>query len=106
MFSEKPVPQWAKELDTADLPHDYFITFAAMIATGVSLVLPWFATNFLIDKVAHAIIPKESADFISNDYLPELKKAVANVEISHDDKRELAFRALGMIIKILWAFCW
>ena len=44
MFSEKPVPEWAEILDTADLPHVYFITFAALIATGFSLVFPWFIT--------------------------------------------------------------
>ena len=41
MFSGKPVDQWAEVLDTADLPHVYFITFAALVSTGFSLVMPF-----------------------------------------------------------------
>lgn len=40
MFTEKPVPEWAEILDTADLPHVYYITFAATIGLMFSLVLP------------------------------------------------------------------
>jgi hypothetical protein len=42
MFSQKPVDEWAQVLDQADLPHIYFITFAALISTCFSLVMPWF----------------------------------------------------------------
>jgi hypothetical protein len=44
MFSEKSVPEWAKIMDTADLPQVYFSTFAALIATGFSLMFPWVIT--------------------------------------------------------------
>lgn len=44
MFTEQPVAQWARILDTCDIPHTYFITFAALIATIVSLLLPWTLT--------------------------------------------------------------
>jgi len=80
MFSEKEVPQWAELLDTADLPHVYFITFAALIATGFSLMFPWFITSFLISKLCAVLIPDEtSAKFIDDHYLPELGKAVENI---------------------------
>ena len=42
MFYSKPVTEWAQVLDTCDVPHDYFITFAAFVSTGVSLLLPWY----------------------------------------------------------------
>lgn len=109
MFSEKEVPQWAEELDTADLPHVYFITFAALIATGFSLMFPWFITQFVISKLCGVLIPKdtpEAALFIDNHYLPELHDAVANVKVSHADAKELGMRFIGMLIKIGWAFTW
>jgi hypothetical protein len=45
MFTEQPVAEWARILDTCDIPHSYFITFAALIATIVSLLLPWTLTH-------------------------------------------------------------
>jgi len=70
------VPEWAQILDTADLPHDYFITFAALISTGFSLVMPFFLVRALISAIAYAIIPKDDADFVVNSYLPALEKGV------------------------------
>jgi len=67
------VPDWAEILDTADMPHDYFITFAALIATGVSLATPFFATRFLITHLAYAIIDPVSAAFVVDHYLPALE---------------------------------
>jgi len=64
MFSEKPVGEWAEVLDNADLPHVYFITFAALIATVFSMIVPWTACYWLIRELAYLIIPKEDADFI------------------------------------------
>jgi len=44
MFNDKPVDDWAEVLDNADLPHVYYITFAALISTCFSITLPWFVT--------------------------------------------------------------
>jgi len=107
MFSEKEVPQWAEIMDDADLPHVYFITFAALIATGFSLMFPWFITKFIISKLAAALIPDEtSAKFIDDHYMPELGEAVSGITVSHEDAKELGMRFIGMIIKIGWAFTW
>lgn len=48
MFYQKPVFEWAEVLDTADLPHVYYITFAAIISTALSLILPWTACDLVI----------------------------------------------------------
>lgn len=106
MFSEKKVDEWAQELDTADLPHVYFITFAALLSTSFSLMLPWFLVQWIVGKLAYAIIPKEDADFIVNDYLPELKKSVGHVSLSLSDKKSLFNKLIGMLMKILYAFLW
>jgi len=106
MFSEKEVPEWAEFLDNADLPHVYFITFAALIATGVSLVFPWFITQFVISKLCSVLVPPDAAAFIDDHYLPELHDAVKNIAVDHDDAKELGMRFIGMLIKIGWAFTW
>ena len=106
MFSEKEVPQWAQLLDEADLPHVYFITFAALVATTFSLIFPWFITEFLISKLSSALIPADSAKFIDDHFLPELGVAVSGITVAHDDAKELGMRFIGMIIKIAWAFVW
>merc|ERR1711935_255942 len=106
MFSEKEVPEWAEILDTADLPHIYFITFAALIATGFSLILPWTLTYYAIKFLAGALIPKEDAAFVVDHYLPELHDAVKNIVVSHDNQKSLVFRFIGMLIKIGYSFMW
>lgn len=106
MFSEKKADEWAQVLDTADLPHVYFITFAALVSTCFSLLMPWFLVQWIINELAYAIIPKENADFIVNDYLPELKKSVGHVSLSMDEKKSLFSKFFGMIMKILYAFLW
>lgn len=106
MFSEKPVDEWAQVLDTADLPHVYFITFAALISTCFSLVMPWFLVQWSINFLANALIPKEDAEFVVNSYLPELKSAVAHVSIPMSEKKELVNKFFGMIMKIGFAFLW
>ena len=106
MFSEKEVPEWAEILDDADLPHVYFITFAALIATGFSLVLPWTLTYYAIKFLAGVLIPKEDAAFVVDHYLPELHDAVKNITVSHANQKSLVFRFIGMLIKIGYAFMW
>jgi hypothetical protein len=64
MFSDKPVGEWAEVLDDADLPHIYYITFAALISTIFSMIFPWTVTYWAIRELAYLIIPKENADFV------------------------------------------
>jgi len=107
MFYEKPVYEWAEVLDTCDLPHVYYITFAALVGTGFSLVMPWDFCNWLIGVLCDITIPKEDATFIKEKYLPELKIAVANVpELTKSEKSDLVHKFAGMLMKILYAFLW
>lgn len=64
MFYEKPVDEWAQVLDTADLPHVYFITFAAIIATTFSLLMPFSICSYVIKLLSNALIPPDAALFI------------------------------------------
>lgn len=106
MFYEKPVTEWAEVLDTCDIPHVYFITFAAIISTVFSIMLPFAIVEPIINGLCSVLIPKDSADFIKDEYLPALKPAVANIKVSLKDKLDVAKKLVGMAIKILYAFLW
>lgn len=106
MFTNEPVSQWAEILDTADLPHDYFVTFAALISTCFSLIMPFYLTEWSITKLAYLIIPEEAADFVVKQYLPELKVAVKDVTVSSEDSKTLVYMFGGMLMKIIYAFLW
>lgn len=64
--------RWSQFLEEVDYPRDYMITFAALVGTCTSLLLPTWINTPLITLLANALIPKESADFIIESYLPEL----------------------------------
>jgi hypothetical protein len=106
MFSNEPVQNWAQILDEADLPHVYFITFAALLSSIFSVVLPWFVTQFVITKLAYLIIPTEDADFIVKQYLPELKVAVKDIKLTRAEADTVVEKFVGMIMKIIYAFLW
>ena len=106
MFYEKPVTEWAQVLDTVDLPHVYFITFAALISTVFSLTMPFWIASWLITLLSDAIIPKEAAQFIQGHYLPELGEAVKDISLSFSGRLDLLRKFSGMLLKILYAFMW
>jgi hypothetical protein len=41
VINNQPVKNWKSFLDNLDIPHDYYVTFSAIIATGISFVFPW-----------------------------------------------------------------
>jgi len=74
MFTEKPVAEWAGILDTCDIPHNYFITFAAIITTIVSLLLPWSLTNYAMETILPKVLKDDVSSFMLDQYLPELNE--------------------------------
>jgi len=88
------------------MPHDYFLTFAAIMSTGFGILFPWWLNYFIIKNLAAALIPKDDADFIVNEYLPELQPLLAEFEFSYELKKNGFRRAVGMLIKIIYAFIW
>lgn len=96
--------EWAEQLNTMDLPLDYFITFACIVANIVNLLFPYFITFNLISFLAYKLIGKEDADFIVNEYMPELNDATKHLSISKDEKTSLFNKLIGTLIKLLTAF--
>merc|ERR1712216_320377 len=106
MFYKQPVSEWAEVLDKADLPHDYFVTFAALTATVFSLIMKYEYCVASISFLSKLIIPKEDADFIIFHYLPHLGLATKDINLTSEEKTDLIKKGGGMLIKILYAFVW
>jgi hypothetical protein len=104
MLAEQEPPAWAQFVDNMDIERDYYVTFAAFLATVFSLVLPWFAVNFIISTLANAFLPADEGNFITNLYLPEIHEATKDVIVTHDQQVDIVYKFLGMMMKILWSF--
>ena len=76
MTYEKKVWEWSQVIDEADIPHEYFVTFSALVATTLSLLLPFWLTEPIVSGLSGAVNPPEVASIIADKYLPELKSAV------------------------------
>ena len=89
MYYTEPVPTWAKTLLDADFPHQFFITFSAIVSTTTALLLNWTLAGIVIEKLTNLILPaadpvhgQAGADFINNLYMPVLHNTIEDVHIS------------------------
>jgi hypothetical protein len=73
MFAEEPVTVWNDRLNNMDLPENFFLSFAGIIANVVNLIFPYYATHYIISYFSNLFIGKENSDFIVNIYLPKLR---------------------------------
>ena len=108
MFYEKPVPQWAQVLDTADVPHDYYITFAATISAIMMLSIPHFISVPALKLLySYGLATKpDILDFMENDFIPEFKKETRFKFLSLSERKEVFLKLAAVLIKMLWAFTW
>ena len=105
MTSEENVNDWAELLDTAEFPHNYIITEAAVLALPIALLFPWWAAKSMMTNIATGFAEEDSA-WIIDQFLPELETAVKDVKVSLFDRISLARMFTGMIMKIIYAFQW
>lgn len=56
MFVKNETKIWAEILDTGDFPHNYFVTFGAIVYTAVFLILPWFLATPISTMLAKGIL--------------------------------------------------
>ena len=106
MFADEPVSSWSETLENLDVPHSYYLTFAAFLSVIAAILLPWVVVDTVIPKLARAIIPKDAADFLIDDYFPELREATKDIEVAHSDKQSLINKFFGMLMKLIYAFLW
>ena len=68
-------------LNEVDLSIDYFMNFTCIVASFLSLMLPWWLVKPIVSYVAPKILSDESADFVNNHYLPELGEKVSEIHL-------------------------
>ena len=105
-IKDENISKWGQMIETSDIQHSYERTFAAIVATGASLVLPWWMTEYVIDMIAKNTIGKGSYHFIVDKYLPELKASVQHVSVSFMGKQRIFRRFLSLILKAVYSFTW
>jgi len=64
MTYEKSAWEWAKVLDQTDMPHHYEITFAALVSTILSLVLPFWIVTLIVSGLTDLLFESPQAKFI------------------------------------------
>jgi hypothetical protein len=85
MFYAESVPNWAKVMDTSDYPHDYFIIFSGFVCNVLYIALGATVAKPIADFLLIIIVPGDPADWIKENYLPELKIGISKLRIKDDD---------------------
>jgi len=105
-FTKLPVSQWLQQIEQLDMPF-YETTFSAIISTLLSLLLGDSAAGSIINALAAAFkLPAEDMDFLLDHYLPTIRSALADVNLSILQKLTLTRAFVGTLIKLLYAFVW
>jgi len=105
-LANEPAEKWGEFLANLDIEIDYFYIFGAIVTAVFTLVFPWFITKFLITNIAALTLPPDIAAFITDSYMPAFKVAVKDVSLSYADRQDIFYKFVGMIIKIIYAFCY
>jgi hypothetical protein len=56
MFSFKEVTEWAKVLNTMDIPLDYYLTYAAIVSTISVIIFPYQLAYNIMSYLTYSII--------------------------------------------------
>ena len=85
----------------------YMLTFTALFATAINLILPFKyaspATVFIAKEIG---LPSSIVRFMTINYLPSLEVAMKGKDITNSQKGDIAKKFVGVLIKLLWAFVW
>ena len=107
MLINKDINQWPAIIESTDIQHRYYITFAALIAGVCGLIFPWWLVEMIIPPLAKQFVKNENErSFYLDLYLPELKEAIQHVEIGFIDKFFIWRRFMACLMKTFDSFIW
>merc|ERR1711907_845132 len=96
--------KWNDALNNLDTL-DYYITFAGIIVNALTLLAPDFINDVLIPPLMSIFgLSDEVKEFILKTYLPVIREANAKFNLSLKEKAALVPKALGTVLKLIWAF--
>eukprot|EP00450_Noctiluca_scintillans_P003820 CAMPEP_0194496218 /NCGR_PEP_ID=MMETSP0253-20130528/13563_1 /TAXON_ID=2966 /ORGANISM="Noctiluca scintillans" /LENGTH=537 /DNA_ID=CAMNT_0039337589 /DNA_START=65 /DNA_END=1678 /DNA_ORIENTATION=- len=101
-----PLHTWTSMLEALDVPW-YYVTFAAIVTNALTLTAPDAINDKLIPLLMSAFgLSDKDQQFMVGTYLPAIRGALAQVEVSLAEKVALVPKFVGTLLKILYAFVW
>ena len=104
MLAGNPATSWGHYLANLDIELDFFPIFGAILTVVFGLGFPWFVCQFIISTLAGLLLDPPTRDFIVNSYMPAFKEAIKGLKLSFEEKEDIVFKFVGMILKIGYAF--
>jgi hypothetical protein len=86
---------------------EYMLTFTAIFATAINLILPFEIASPATVAIAKAIgLPSSIVRFMTINYLPSIGEAMKGKDITSSQKVDIGKKFVGVLIKLGWAFVW
>ncbi|XP_018010700.1 uncharacterized protein LOC108668079 isoform X2 [Hyalella azteca] len=105
-YMTKPVNEWYAFTQSLDIP-DYYLSFAGIFSTAVTVGLPPEIVDQLIPFLANAFgLPDEFLAFIQDDYLPEMRNLTSNLDLGIIEETKFLENLIGTTSKLIYAFIW
>jgi hypothetical protein len=106
VYKDEPVENWGKRIHEVSIP-DYTISFSATLSTVFYLVLPESVVDPLVNNLIDVFnVEKREKDFVVHSFLPAMKKAIVNINLTFFQRIKLALQTLSAIKKLVFAFLW
>lgn len=101
-------PEWKRTIDHADIPSNMNYPFATIAATVNALILPLALgvqfNTYLANNLLKFLLGKKERAFVTNVYLPELKKAMVHINLPFFYRISILSKYIGVLLKIGWSF--
>jgi len=106
LLSNSPVQDWREGIARLDMP-EYTTTFSGLVCTLLTIGLEESAADMVISQLMDAFsLPELIREFITSEYLPEIRNATADLELGILEKAQLELDTAGTLIKLIYAFLW
>lgn len=106
MTLERDESEWEDILRNLDIQRNYDLSFAALVCTWFSAILPSFISSRLLNHLAYRILRPDDAEFMLNRYYPQIKVLQKGIKVSWKDSIAFTRMFIGMITKIIYSFLW
>jgi len=104
LYRTRPNTEWLEYFRQLDIP-DYYTTWAALIATLLTLLLPQSMVLPVALALASAFgVDDKSVQFLEREYIPQIKNALGKKNLSIFKKHKLFSHAMKMVKKMVFAF--
>lgn len=106
MFLTMPVEQWYNHTEYLD-PPDYYLSITCIITTMLSMAVDVRTADTLIPSLMDLFaIESNVRDFVTKEYLPEIRKAVAHIQPGFFEGLAFAGNTINVAMKFIYAFLW